>query len=86
MEDVMEIHASQSDESLLDDLPPRPSSSVAPCEEQVRRLDALFYLLELPWSKNSTMISNPHIHVPARMRCSSGDISEKYHDNARAWL
>ncbi|GFX25540.1 uncharacterized protein TNCV_1408061 [Trichonephila clavipes] len=27
---------------------------LAPCEEQVRRLDALFYLLELPWSKNST--------------------------------
>ncbi|GFX06356.1 uncharacterized protein TNCV_2938841 [Trichonephila clavipes] len=26
-EDVMEIHASQSDESLLDDLSPRPSSS-----------------------------------------------------------
>ncbi|GFT69231.1 uncharacterized protein TNCV_2253841 [Trichonephila clavipes] len=27
---------------------------LAPCEEQVRRLDALLYLLELPWSKNST--------------------------------
>ncbi|GFV53252.1 uncharacterized protein TNCV_1644841 [Trichonephila clavipes] len=52
-EDVMEIHASQSDESLLDDLSPR-LRLLAPCEEQVRRLDALFYLLELPWSKNST--------------------------------
>ncbi|GFS63577.1 putative RNA-directed DNA polymerase from transposon X-element [Trichonephila clavipes] len=27
---------------------------LAPCEEQVRSLDALLYLLELPWSKNST--------------------------------
>ncbi|GFU10517.1 hypothetical protein TNCV_2273461 [Trichonephila clavipes] len=34
-DDVMDIHASQSDESLMDDLSPRPSSSGslrAPCE------------------------------------------------------
>ncbi|GFW95715.1 hypothetical protein TNCV_19461 [Trichonephila clavipes] len=51
--DVIEIHASQSDESLMEDLSPKLSSS-APCEEQVRILDNLLYLLELPWSKNST--------------------------------
>ncbi|GFV53287.1 hypothetical protein TNCV_1645191 [Trichonephila clavipes] len=27
---------------------------LAPCEEQVRRLHDLLYLLELPWSKDST--------------------------------
>ncbi|GFT13393.1 hypothetical protein TNCV_4467111 [Trichonephila clavipes] len=37
------------------------------------------YLLELPWSKDSTCRSQiHHIHVPDRMRCSSGDISEEY--------
>ncbi|GFX80843.1 hypothetical protein TNCV_2766081 [Trichonephila clavipes] len=60
---------------------------LAPCGEHVRRLDDLLYLLELPWSKDSTCRSQiHHIHVPARMRCSSGDISEEYHDNASAWL
>ncbi|GFT13428.1 putative RNA-directed DNA polymerase from transposon X-element [Trichonephila clavipes] len=27
-------------------------------------------------------LKSHHIHVPARMRCSSGDISEEYHDSA----
>ncbi|GFX25546.1 hypothetical protein TNCV_1408121 [Trichonephila clavipes] len=52
-DDVMDIHTSQSDESLKDDLSPRPSSSGS-LREHVRRLDDLLYLLELPWSKNST--------------------------------
>ncbi|GFU39056.1 hypothetical protein TNCV_5029141 [Trichonephila clavipes] len=39
-DDVMEIHASQSDESLMDDLSPRPSSSGS-LREHVRRLDDL---------------------------------------------
>ncbi|GFU10891.1 hypothetical protein TNCV_960571, partial [Trichonephila clavipes] len=52
-DDVMEIHASQSDESLMDDLSPRPSSSGS-LREHVRRFDDFLYLLELPWSKNST--------------------------------
>ncbi|GFW14337.1 hypothetical protein TNCV_974901 [Trichonephila clavipes] len=39
---------------------------LAPCGEHVRRLDDLLYLLELPWSKDSTCRSQiHHIHVPA---------------------
>ncbi|GFW69829.1 uncharacterized protein TNCV_2549441 [Trichonephila clavipes] len=54
-DDVMDIHPcpSQSAQSLMDDLSPRPRSSGS-WREHVRRLDDLLYLLELPWSKDST--------------------------------
>ncbi|GFW41806.1 hypothetical protein TNCV_4980541 [Trichonephila clavipes] len=57
-DDVMDIHASQSDESLMDDLSPRPSSSW-PLREHVRRLDDLPLLSpELPWSQALTRLAD----------------------------
>ncbi|GFX80464.1 hypothetical protein TNCV_178031 [Trichonephila clavipes] len=83
-DDIMDIHASQSDESLM-------GRSVAqtfvsgPCGEHEDLMTSLSP--ELPWSKDSTCLSQiHHIHVPARMRCLSGRHYEEYHDNASAWL
>ncbi|GFX90133.1 hypothetical protein TNCV_337111 [Trichonephila clavipes] len=66
----------------------RPSSSGslrgATCEDLLTSL----YLLELPWSKDSTCRSQiHHIHVPARMRCSSKETFLKSTmTDASAWL
>ncbi|GFW02231.1 hypothetical protein TNCV_1633221 [Trichonephila clavipes] len=78
-DDVMDIHASQSDESLMDDLSPRPSSSGslrgAQCED--------FMTSFISWNCRGlrTRLAGSqihHIHVPARTCVALQDISEEY--------
>ncbi|GFV77854.1 hypothetical protein TNCV_4674481 [Trichonephila clavipes] len=85
-DDVMDIHAYQSDESLMDDLSPRPSSSGSFCGEHVRRLDDLLYFLNcrglrtrLADLKSIISTYQRHALLFRRHFC-------QYHDNASAWL
>ncbi|GFV56734.1 hypothetical protein TNCV_4689591 [Trichonephila clavipes] len=69
----------------MDDLSPRPRL-LAPCGEHVRRLDDLLISwncrgLRTRLADLKSIIST----YQARMRCSSGDISEEYHDSASGY-
>ncbi|GFT35551.1 hypothetical protein TNCV_4870491 [Trichonephila clavipes] len=80
-DDVMDIHASQSDESLMDDLSPRPSSS-KPCGEHVRRLDDLLISWNCRGSKLDFLTRSQihHIHASPHALLFRRPISEEYHD------
>ncbi|GFV28370.1 hypothetical protein TNCV_422581 [Trichonephila clavipes] len=86
-DDVMDIHASQSDESLMDDLSPRPSSSGSLRGASAKTSVTSF----ISWNcrglrtRLTDLKSIITTYQPACVALQETFLTS-YHDNASAWL